>query len=416
MSQNIILTGTLVGNKIALSGSIPSAADIANAIKQTTPPIDLSKIVTKTDLAAAVADIEAKIAAIGTVTPPPPPSPGSGTRFPASGAEANLMPWQAPSFTPSAGATIIATSGPIAAGTFLGGVDIAPGAAVTGAGIGVTIIDISGQRPIARKSAVLTEGPNCTIGGMTVTGAAISYADGWNAGGICNGFVGWAMTLGPMEFYGCQEGIRSLGGNITAIQGGHVHHCGGDVSPGFSGGFTHGVYLNDASGNNGSDRSLVQFTGWLFEKALFAHEFKSRLYSYAMKNNTFVSTPIPGSSGSYHTNGETQLGGNGSCVDLPNGGDWQGTNNIYTKGRGSQDFNVISYGEEGIYPGYATTMHDESPTLNNQTGRDVFIQVGPGCTVIWNNPTINGYHDDPSAQGGGTFLMTGTITRNFDPA
>jgi hypothetical protein len=403
----------------ALTTITTTLAGIDNDVKAVAPGLTTQLTQIDNDVKAAQAALAAAIAAISTnppsPPPPPPPPPPSTSFYPASGTDAQYMPPIPPASTPSSGAPELpngqGVSSPttIAAGTFSGVIDLANETTVTGAGIGQTIITALGLRPLYNKAVVVVEGaagggPSTTSGGgtvssMTLTGAANSSADGSNAAGVCNGNLGYNMTIENVEIYGNNEGIRGLGGNVT-ITNCHVHHNGSD-SPN---GNTHNVYLNTIASPQGSDNSLVTVTNSKFEKSLLAHEFKSRLKSHVVTGSTFISTPIPGSQGNYATGPASQLGGNGSCVDLPNGSDWKGSGNTFVKGAGATDMNFITFGTEGLWPGYSGQMHEDSPVFDNQSGKTCYIVVAAGCTVTLNNPTFKG--GQPTFQG--NVVVTGT--------
>ncbi|HLG89940.1 MAG TPA: hypothetical protein VKZ79_22425 [Alphaproteobacteria bacterium] len=330
------------------------------------------------------------------------PEPAAIAKMPASPPDADFMPPVIPAKTPQGNPNPPLTKGKLGPGTIHTIADIPPNGVLSGAGMGMTIIDAFGLRPAYRKAVVVIEGPGGgTVEKLTVRGAAIDDADGRNASGVCNGQLGFAMTIDSVEIYGCQEGIRSLGGNV-AIKNCYVHHNGSD-SPN---GNTHNLYLNDSSGVAGSDKSVVTVTNSKFEKAILAHEFKSRLGFHVVSGCTFASLVIPGSQGNYATGPTTQLGGNGSCVDLPNGSDWKGKHNIYIKGSGALDMNFITFGLEGLYPNYSAHYHEDSPTFDNQTGKECFIVAGGGCTVTLNNPTFKGGR--PTFKG--HVVVTGKVT------
>jgi hypothetical protein len=115
---------------------------------------------------------------------------------------------------------------------------------------------------------------------------------------------------------------------------------------------------------------------------------------------------IPGGAGNYETGPTTQLGGNGSCVDISNGGDWKGERNTYIKGPGVLDFNFIAIGAEGLYRGYTGQYREESPVFDNRTGKQCYLVAGDGCTLTLDNPTFKGGR--PVTQG--NVVITGKVT------
>lgn len=411
MAQTIIARGTLSGKNITMNWTEQSATDDAAAVAAILPPpVDLSSVLNaiaalKLDLDASVAAIEAKIGS-GTGGGG---TPGPWTKFPATGPDAAWMPYYSPAVTATSigtelpNGTFIGSPTTLTAGTFHGVIDLTSDTTVTGAGIGQTILDITTLRPIYRKAVVVCEASTtpggATASNMTLTGAAIAASDGQNAAGICNGAQGYNMTIDTVEIYGCQQGIRSLGGNVT-VKNTHIHHCGEDSQ---NTGDTHGWYLSTQNGSpDGTDTSLVTITSTTSEKSILAHEFKSRLGNHTITNSVFASLVIPGSAGSYVTGSATQLGGNGSCLDVCNGGTVNGTGNLWIKGLGAVDRNFITYGTEGpVYPGKVWT--ENNLTLVNSTGRDCYFVIEAGLTVILNNPTIIG--PDPILSGAGTLTI-----------
>ena len=239
---------------------------------------------------------------------------------------------------------------------------------------------------------------------MTLTGADISQADGQNASGVCNGHFGYNMTLDHLECYGSQEGIRGLGGNVT-ISNCYVHHNGCDSCN--STGCTHNVYLNEDTGGGANLTSAAGntnvVTNSVFRKALFAHEYKTRQPSLVTSGCVFDSSVIPGSQGNY-SGGVTQLGGNGNCVEVANGGNWTSTNDIFIKGPGASNHVFISFNDdaEGI-GGWKGNAVLHNPIFVNLTGTVTHINV-VDATMTVNNPTFIGTRPD------GNYTVTGTAT------
>src|SRR5690348_6699726 len=144
-----------------------------------------------------------------------PDEPGAIVKMPASPPDAEFMPPVIPAKTPQGNPTPPLNTGKLGPGIMHVVADIPPKGVLSGAGIGMTVLDAFGLRPTYRKAVVVIEGPGGgTVEKMTLRGAAIDDPDGRNASGVCNGQLGFAMVIDSVEIYGCQEGIRSLGGNV----------------------------------------------------------------------------------------------------------------------------------------------------------------------------------------------------------
>lgn len=400
----------------ALSTMASSLGADTTAIEQAIANLQTFDTAFKADVDAGIATIEADITAGGG---------GGGSQawkqYPATGPDAKYMPYMVP---PSDGTTPVELPGgkaivgntTISAGSFFGVFDIVNNAIINGAGPEMlggtpTIIDLGpqapatvGLRPIYGKAAIVCEASTTMAGAgasnMTVRHVSIAASSGQNGTAICNGGQGYNFTIGPnFECYGCEEGSRSLGGAVTILPGTRHHHCGADTQ---STGDTHGSYFSTQNGQpDGTDLSPLTATSATWDHSLLAHELKSRLGMHIMTNCIFAQIVIPGSAGSYTTGPATQLGGNGSCVDISNGGTWNGQGNLYYKGPGCQDKNLITFAvENNVYKGSFT---ENNGIIVNLTGGTIYIGCGNGTTVTFNNPIIIG--PDPVATEGGTLVL-----------
>jgi hypothetical protein len=205
----------------------------------------------------------------------------------------------------------------------------------------VTICSFGGRAnfvasvPPTDLKGILTVDANCTVEGLSFSGAAIPEADGGNAAGIR--YEGGVIVLEHDVFADNQNGVMGtpvlgLADNTVTID-----HC-LFMDNGDGDGYTHNVYV-------GTVTSLV-FTNNVSEGAIVGHELKSRAYSNTIENNIFRDGAT--GSASYE-------------IDLPNGGTDIIENNILQKGLDDSNIVFVHFGGEGIpYAGSSLLVEDNA--------------------------------------------------------
>jgi hypothetical protein len=177
-------------------------------------------------------------------------------------------------------------------GKFLGaGVLTNPNMILEGQGQGVTILDGTGLHIPYDKAVVVLGAPGQKVRNLSITGGATT--NGNNGAGVrqIDLGLGIGVDLADVELYGNQDGLLTFPGNVTLTRV-HAHDNGkprGSSSP--------MMFTSAATRTRWSIRPMASF-----EKCLDVHAFKSRAYTNNINGGIFTA------------------GGNGSCMDIPDGG------------------------------------------------------------------------------------------------
>lgn len=208
--------------------------------------------------------------------------------------------------------TQLAAAGPITlpTGTFVGTAAVSN--PVTGGGMGLSIVNAS-NHPLTYNKAIFvpTVKGAVTIKDVTLTGAKLNAALGGNGAGIRDADTGIGFTAENVEIFDCDNGILTFGSDIT-LKGCKFHDNGNPSD----GGHTHNVYVGgnmvqDASGWHPATNTLT-VTNHSGYGARSAHDIKSRAGTTNI--DTWRST----------------TGGQGRCLDVPDGGTVNVSNAVWT--------------------------------------------------------------------------------------
>jgi hypothetical protein len=243
-----------------------------------------------------------------------------------------------------------------------------PNMTVIGQGEGNTTIDATGLHLPMDKAVLLLAAPGSMIKSLSITGG--STTNGNNGAGVRQTGPGIDVNLEDVELYGNQDGLLTFPGNVTLTRV-HAHSNG---APGSQ--RTHDVYIG------GAKDSVVNTTGGLFEKCADVHAFKSRAFTNNINGGVFIA------------------GGNGSCLDIPDGGNTIVTSATLRLPPGTApDLNIVTFGLEDSQ---AYGVHDL--TFQDVAIDDVLsaglIQGKAGATLTLlgkctyngaNPPTITGF-------------------------
>lgn len=259
---------------------------------------------------------------------------------------------------------------------------------ITGAGMGLTVLDCTGITPAQSKALLVAQAPGAIISGMTIKGAAIAAPDG-NAAGVRDSGTGDNFTLTNVEITGCQDGI--LSSSSVTMTGCNIHGN-GNGNPG--NGLTHEIYITVGA----TTASLTNQTATC--SLLSCHALKSRAPTTTISGGTFTGNSDNGAVG-------------GSVIDIPDGGAVNITGTaLVTSGVTNNRF--LSYGaESSTNSGTGTTVTLTSVHVTDNTGTGgVFenltfipsatLAIGTGCV-----------YDGTRAP---TFIGWGTVTGSFTQA
>jgi hypothetical protein len=241
-------------------------------------------------------------------------------------------------------------------GKFLGaGVLTNPNMILEGQGQGVTILDGTGLHIPYDKAVVVLGAPGQKVRNLSITGGATT--NGNNGAGVrqIDLGLGIGVDLADVELYGNQDGLLTFPGNVTLTRV-HAHDNGKSGAQ-----LTHDIYIG------GDKDSVVSVTDGVFEKCLDVHAFKSRAYTNNINGGIFTA------------------GGNGSCIDIPNGGKTvaAGITMRMPPGTGP-DLNIVTFGfETPAYDVMELTLIDWQDRRRAERGPD------PG--QAWRDP-------DPAGQ------------------
>jgi hypothetical protein len=258
-----------------------------------------------------------------------------------------------------------------------------------GAGIGQTIIDMTGVAPVEGKSCIALGSSGCTIKGLTLRNTGAPDAN--SVGGIRDD-LGQGGVVDTVEITGFDMGLgpTSAGNDPWVLQGAHNIH--GNGNPGA--GDTHEVYIGTcpsltvSGGNVGPSRD--------------AHCIKSRALVTTISNETLPT------------------GGMGSCLDQPDGGAVSVTGGTWTInpapaafGPNYQDTVFFHYGEESGNNGAGGAVFNGVHfVIAAGLGGGVFINGGylPNATITFNGCTWSG-DAAPTFQGYAAANIIGTIAK-----
>lgn len=276
------------------------------------------------------------------VAPPVPPA----TQTPVSGAD-NLSALVSVATAPVSlpGGTIV--------GTTLVPVDL------SGAAIDQTIIDATNVA-ITHSKGILVPTLDVTISNLTAQNAYINAALGLNGAGVRNeaGSDGIyrPFTLKNVRLRGNQNGVLTDPSTLGAynFDGLELDANGEKTKPGN----THQIYLG------GTPTTVANLTNSkTINGCVDGHEFKSRCGTNNLSGNVLIT------------------GGNGSCVDTPNGGNLTIAGDDYTLPANAADRNFITYAMENTLNGMGKTIKVKAVfrDLTNQGG---FIQSGDPTAIL----------------------------------
>jgi hypothetical protein len=213
-----------------------------------------------------------------------------------------------------AGGTLVLPSG-----TFVGSALVANPCTITGDGMGKTIIDAT-NFPLVYSKAVFVTNAQVTIQQLTIQNGAVSEADGFNGAGVRNNDGTTAFTLEYVEITKCQNGVLTDEASVGPFlfDSCNIHQNGATGNPGD----THDLYIG------GLPTTVCTVQNSTLSGCIDAHEYKSRCGTTISKNNKITT------------------GGNGSCIDAPNGGLLTSTNDSFTLPATAADENFITFSME----------------------------------------------------------------------
>ncbi|MFI5912041.1 hypothetical protein [Dactylosporangium sp. NPDC051541] len=219
-------------------------------------------------------------------------------------------------------------------------------------------IDAAGKNSKGKGTWVIA-GKNTTVDNVELSGAAVP-----DGNGAAIRQEGAGLTLRRSFLHDNQNGI--LAGDNTASD--IVVESTELARNGAGDGYTHNLYL-------GHVRSFTLRYSWSHD-AKVGHLVKSR----ALVNDILYNR-ITGENGS-----------DSYEIDLPNGGRTRIVGNIVQQGKGSQNPNIIAYGEEGA-PNPDSRLSVAGNTIVNDLGRGTAIMVGSAVTgpvLVQNNILAGG--------------------------
>ncbi|HEY4173602.1 MAG TPA: hypothetical protein VGM42_11295 [Rhodopila sp.] len=284
--------------------------------------------------------------------------------------------------TPAAGTLVLP------AGTFVGSGGIPNAGAITGAGIGKTVITTADFPVYQNKGVLVPNVAGVTISNMTISGAQIAASLGNNAAGIRDNGAGIGFTATNVEITECQDGVLTFPSNVT-MTGCSTHGNGaGD-------GFTHELYFGGDTTNTVTLTNHASACG-----AGATHALKSRAGTTTVSGGSFT--------GSSDTTGNI----GGSVVDIPDAGvfSMSGATLIVSKGAANTLF--FGYGmESALNAAVGLTATFTNCVFTDNSGSGGQIQAGPS------NPTAElvltgcAYTGSVAPQISGFAKVTGTITK-----
>jgi hypothetical protein len=213
-------------------------------------------------------------------------------------------------------------------------------------GAGATV-NASGHKLIYDKSILLPSAAGLTVKDVVLTGARLPAALGGNGAGVRNSDVGVGFTCSNVEAYGNDNGILTFPADVTLL--GCRLHGNGSAVDGVS--MTHNAYIG---GNKDTTFTAKDYQG---SGATRAHDLKIR-------SGTAVIDGI-----------NSTAGGQGRCIDMPDGGNLTVSNGTLTIPAGAADRTVIGFGtESGSNPGRQVSL--TNLTLVNATDQPSQIIAG----------------------------------------
>jgi hypothetical protein len=237
------------------------------------------------------------------------------------------------------------------------------------------------------KAIWVTNGTNVTIENMEFENASISNDDGANGAGIRS--QGVNLTIINSYFHNNQDGLleSNVAGSNIVIENSEFYQNGvSDPSITNGYGYTHNLYIGHCAS--------LRFVDSYSHGANVGHLLKSRaavnyiLYSKLTQENGTASYEI----------------------DLPNGGTSYVIGNVLQKGPNDGNPTLLSYREEGPYPGNQQDLYVVNNTFVNQ--------IGSGATFVTDDSTtVGAFLENNIFYGGGTVtnqtMPTPTETTNY---
>lgn len=227
-------------------------------------------------------------------------------------------------------------------------------------------LDITGTTPSGQKGLFTIYAPNATIENLELMGAAISAAAGNNGAGIRH--QGLNLTVRGCYLHDNQNGI--LGSPSTALQGQVTIEQTEFARNGAGDGYSHNMYLGN----------YAQFT----LRASYSHDVR---VGHLVKSRAMTSWIL--------YNRLTDEGGSGSYeLDLPNAGTAYVIGNVIAQAPTTQNPTIVSYGVEGVPPGYDTHLYFVGNTVLNLLKRGTFVTdatTTPAMltdNIFWSGGTI----------------------------
>lgn len=209
------------------------------------------------------------------------------------------------------------------AGTFIGSALLTKALAVTGAGVGKTILDGTGIRLAFDKAGLVPNTIGSLISGITFQHFAVGASLGGNGCAVRAGSPGLGFAMVDCEVTGCENGIQT-DGNVTFTR----VNCHGNGVGALGGGLTHEWYLN---GTTTDSATLIDCIGDCGPMA--THGLKTRHGKTTVTGGHYQSNP-------------TSANIQGHVIDIPDGGLFDGSGVTVVVPAGSSDTGFLLYGAD----------------------------------------------------------------------
>lgn len=231
-------------------------------------------------------------------------------------------------------------------------------------GTGQTI-DATGHRLVYDKAILVPTVTGLTVKDVVLTGARLNDQLGANGAGLRNADIGIDFTMDGVETHHCDNGILTFPANINLLNCTfHENGSASDTAPAL----THNAYVG---GNKDSKLTVRNYKGW---GATRAHDIKSRAGT----------TDIDGIN--------STAGGQGRCIDVPDGGNVTVSNGTLTIPAGAADRTIYGFGtESGSNPGRETVFTNiQFVTSTDQPGQLLAGAFAPDAVLTLVNCTYKG--------------------------
>lgn len=217
--------------------------------------------------------------------------------------------------------------------------------------------------PPTDEKGIITTFASTTVIGLTLKGAVVSAANGDNGAGIRDQAPTANLTVINSLFINDQDGILAdaNAGEIISITGSTFESDGYDAGGGTcpSTGCDHALYV-------GAVASLT-VTDSVFCGTLVGHDIKSRAASTTIKNNQLYD-------GAADTAIGCPAGSTSYAIDLPNAGSAIISGNQIIQGPDTENYTMVSYGDEGEVSGYTNSLLvSNNSFLNTLTGTSIGV-------------------------------------------